>query len=130
MAQLNDETMFFQKNVTPSTKSYAYYTILGDHDYLDNNGKPRSNDENNKVAAKSIITDNKPARYYIKVGTYGKIYNPIGLFSEGKNTKFLSKIGRKEFEFKEVNAKVFDLYINFLTTKNTAWLNNAERELN
>ncbi len=31
---------------------------------------------------------------------------------------------------KEVNAKVFDLYINFLATKNTAWLNNAERELN
>lgn len=130
MAKLNDETMFFQKNITQPTKSYAYYTILGDHDYLDDNGKPRSNDENNKVAAKSVVTDNKPARYYIKIGTYGKIYNPIGLFSEGQNTKFLSKIGRKQFEFKEVNAKVFDLYINFLTTKNIAWLNNAERELN
>jgi hypothetical protein len=130
MADLNQQAMFFQKNAEPSTKIYSYYTILGDHDYVDNDGKPRLNEENIKVAAKSVTTDDKPARYYIKVGTYGKIYNPIGLFSEGKNTKFLSKIGRKEFEFKEVNAKVFDLYVNFLTTKNMAWLNNAERELN
>lgn len=130
MAELNDQTIFFQKNTVPSIKSYCYYTILGDHDYIDNHGKPRVDNETNEVAAKSVVIDNKPARYYIKVGTYGKIYNPIGLFSEGKQTKFLSKIGRKEFEFKEVNAKVFELYVNFLATKNIAWLNNAERELN
>lgn len=130
MAELNDPTIFFQKNSSPSVKSYAYYTILGDHDYIDDNNKPRSQTETNKVAAKSVVIDNNPARYYIKVGTYGKIYNPIGLFSEGKQAKFLSKIGRKEFEFKEVNAKVFELYTNFLATKNIAWLNNAERELN
>jgi hypothetical protein len=82
------------------------------------------------VVAKTSTTDNLPTRYYIKVGTYGKIYNPIGLYSEGQNTKFLSKIGRKQFEFKEVNQRVFDFYINFLSTKNMAWLNNAERELN
>lgn len=127
MAELKNN--FFQQNVEPIEKTYEFYTILGDHDFLDNNGKPRANEENIKVVAKTITTDNKPSRYYIKIGTYGKIYNPIGLYSEGKNTKFLSKIGRKQFEFKEVNNKIFDLYLNFLTTKNIAWLNNAEREL-
>ena len=126
----SEDTQFFQFNVKQPHRDYEYFTILGDHDFLDDNNRPRSKDENNKVVAKTITTEDKPARYYIKVGTYGKIYNPIGLFSEGNNTKFLSKIGRKEFEFKEVNQKVFDLYVNFLSTKNTAWLNNAERELN
>lgn len=129
MAKLKND-LFFQQNTDPPNKLYEYYTILGDHDFLDDNGKPRANEENSKVVAKMVTTDDKPSRYYIKVGTYGKIYNPIGLYSEGKNTKFLSKIGRKQFEFKEVNNKVFDLYLNFLTTKNIAWLNNAERELN
>lgn len=129
MAELKNN-LFFQQNTDPPTKAYAYYTILGDHDFLDEDGKPRANEENTKVVAKTVTTDNKPTRFYIKVGTYGKIYNPIGLYSEGNNTKFLSKIGRKQFEFKEVNNKIFDLYLNFLTTKNTAWLNNAERELN
>jgi len=129
MAKLKPEDLFFQQNTSPSVKVYEYFTVIGDHDFLDDNGRPRSQEENNKVVAKTITTDNKPTRYYIKVGTYGKIYNPIGMFSEGKNNKFLSKIGRKEFEFKEVNQKIFDLYTNFLATKNLAWLNNAEREL-
>ena len=129
MAELKPN-LFFQQNTNTPQKTYEYYTPLGDHDYLDDNNKPRANQENNKVVAKAITTDNKPTRYYVKVGAYGKIYNPIGLFSEGKNTKFLSKIGKNEFEFKEVNLKVFDLYTNFLATRNTAWLNNAERELN
>ena len=130
MAKLTTENTFFQSNTEPPNKIYEYFTILGEHDYLDVNNKPRANEENNKVIAKTLTVDNKPTRYFIKVGTYGKIYNPIGLYSEGQNTKFLSKIGRKQFEFKEVNQKVFELYANFLCTKNIAWLNNAERELN
>lgn len=131
MAELKtNEFMFHQENTPPINRVVNYYTVLGDHEFLDDDGRPRSKTENNVVVAKSVQTDNKPFRYYIKVGTYGKIYNPIGLYSEGQNTKFLSKIGRKQFEFKEVNQKVFDLYVNFLTTKNLAWLNNAERELN
>lgn len=130
MAKLNKDNLFFQENTPQAVKSYEYFTILGDHDYLDGNKRPRATEENNKVVAKTSTTDNRPTRYYIKVGTYGKIYNPIGLYSEGQNTKFLSKIGRKQFEFKEVNQRVFDFYLNFLSTKNMAWLNNAEREIN
>lgn len=105
-----------------------YYTMLGDHDFIDSNNKPQAKSQTHNVVAKSI-TKNGSSKFYIKIGTYGRIFNPMGLFSEGKNEKFIAKIGKKEFEFKEVNQKVFDLYLNFLSTKNMAWLNNAEREL-
>ncbi len=104
------------------------FTLIGQHNFLDADKNPRINSENNKVYAKKVLLDNNQ-KYYIKVGTHGKIYNPIGLFSEGTANKFLSKIGKKAWEFKEVNSKVFDMYVNFLRTKNIAWLNNAEREM-
>jgi len=96
---------------------HKFYTILGEHDFIDSSNKPQSKKESSKVVAK-CISKNGNNKFYIKVGTYGKIFNPIGLFSEGKNEKFIAKIGKKEFEFKEVNQKIFDLYLNFLSTKN------------
>lgn len=114
--------------VSTDTKNLELFTLIGQHKFLDDNKNPRVDLENDKVYAKKVILDSNQ-KYYIKVGTYGKIYNPIGLFSEGTANKFLSKIGKKAWEFKEVNSKVFDMYVNFLRTKNIAWLNNAEREL-
>jgi hypothetical protein len=127
------ENCIFTLNKQKSTEEESdtttnYYTILGDHEFIDKDNRPRSNTESRSVVAKSL-SKNSNNKFYIKIGTYGKIFNPIGLFSEGKNEKFIAKIGKKEFEFKEVNQKVFDLYLNFLSTKNLAWLNNAEREL-
>jgi hypothetical protein len=131
MAKLDSDQsfIFHQKNVEDTKREIEYFTILGDHEFLDRDNKPRAKTESKSVVAKSIQIDSYPKKYYIKVGTHGKIFNPIGLFSEGQNTKFLSKIGRKQWEFKEVNQKVFDMYTNFLSTKNIAWLTNAEREM-
>lgn len=126
---MKDDFVFAQKSVSQTLKVYEYFTMLGDHDFVDDQDRPRAKTENNAVVAKTSTVDNHPTRFFIKVGTYGKIFNPIGMYSEGKNAKFLSKIGRKEFEFKEVNQKIFELYTNFLSTKNLAWLNNAEREM-
>jgi hypothetical protein len=122
-----DIEMFIQDN-TQSKRVVECYTVLGSQEYFDENDRPRIDDEE-KALAKTVSIDDRPPRYYIKVGTYGKVYNPIGLYSEGHSQKFLAKIGRKQFEYKEVNQKIFDMYLNFLTTKNLAWLNNAEREL-
>lgn len=127
------EKCVFQPNIQmdkirqnePETK---FYTLLGDHDFMDENSNPRTNDETKKTLAKKISKNNSE-KFYIKTGAYGRIYNPMGLFSEGKGDKFVAKLGKKEFEFKEVNYKIFEMYINFLSTKNIAWLNNAEREL-
>lgn len=104
------------------------YTLLGCHDFIDNHNKPRLNKDSKFTYAKTV-NKNGIIKFYIKTGTYGRIFNPIGLFSEGKSNKFVAKIGRKEFEFKEVNEKIFDMYTTFLATKNIAWLNNAEREM-
>jgi hypothetical protein len=116
-----DETTIVDKNS-------EYYTILGSHDFIDNNNRPQIKTENKNVMAK-CTTKNNSKKYYVKVGAYGRIFNPMGMFSEGNNEKFVAKTGKKQFEFKEVNQKIFDLYLNFLSTKNLAWLNNAEREM-
>lgn len=122
------EFIFSNKKVEPKDHDIKQYTILGSQDFIDNEGNPVIEASSDKVFAKSIQSDNG-TKYYVKIGTYGKIYNPIGLFSEGRHTRFIAKIGKKEYDFKEVNQKVFSLYVNFLRTKNLAWLNNAEREL-
>lgn len=116
-----------QKNL--ETKEIEFYTLVGKHKFIDEDKNPRLTKDGDNVFAKKIITNNIK-KYYIKVGTYGKVYNPIGLFSEGTANKFLARAGKKAWEFKEVNSKVFDMYIKFLKTKNIAWLNNAEREMN
>lgn len=123
------DNLFTINNKPTPTNHVEYYTIIGQHHFLDNDKNPRVNEVSDKVFAKKNISDTK-IRYYIKVGTYGKIYNPIGLYSEGTENKFLSKIGKRAWEFKEVNNRIFDMYINFLRTKNIAWINNAEREMN
>lgn len=120
--------MFVQNKSVKESRVVECFTILGHHQYLDDLKRPRLDDEN-KSLAKCVSVGDRPPRFYIKVGTYGKIYNPIGLYTEGQSEKFLAKIGRKQFEYKEVNQKVFEMYVSFLTTKNLAWLNNAEREL-
>lgn len=145
MANLTNNFIYHQNKEQNIEKIIAYFTLIDNHDFMDEYDRPRATKEDIHTVAKSVTTLLKsddethvtsqndrtfvPTRFYIKIGLHGKIYNPIGLYSEGKNTKFLSKIGKKEFEYTEVNQKVFDMYINFLKSKNIAWLNNAEREM-
>lgn len=125
---MKPENCIFEPNAAPvptePTLAEQFFTILGSHDYLDDLNRPRTSVENKNTLAKIVNQ-----KCYIKTGLYGKIYNPMGMFSEGKNEKFIAKIGKKAYEFKQVNQKIFDMYVNFLSTKNLAWLNNAEREL-
>lgn len=104
-----------------------FYTIFGKHDWLDDEGFPRVNKEAPDAYAKSI-SGNTKTKFFVKRGRYGKLYNPIGLYSEGTANKQLRHAGKPEWEFREETEKVFDFYIRFLKTKNSAWLNNAERE--
>lgn len=125
---MDDNQFVLNKNRESDSKECVAYTIFGDHDFIDDDQNPRTNDLTNCLAKHTI--SNSKHKYYIKVGAYGKIYNPMGLYSEGTSNKFLAKIGKSAWEFTEVNQKVFDMYVNFLRTKNQAWLNNAEREMN
>jgi len=122
------DNIFKINNLKEETESeYTYYTLLGKHCAVDQSGYPLTDTKEKSMAYTKNINNN--IQYYLKVGLYGKIFNPMGLYSEGKQNKFLSKIGKNEYNFTKVNQKVFDMYLNFLKSKNIAWLNNAEREL-
>jgi hypothetical protein len=125
--KMNEDMFRIKKNIEPDNVDYQYYTVFGSHTDLDDQGNPLCDEKDQSLAY--IKNNNDSKQYYIKIGTYGKIFNPIGLYSEGKQNKFLSKVGKNEYSFTKVNSKVFDMYLNFLRTKNIAWLTNAEREL-
>ena len=121
---------FFIPNQKEQTDSHTeYYTIFGKHDDLDTNANPIVTNNNTKEALAKKVTSGNSTKYYIKIGPHGKIYNPIGLYTENQANKFLARAGKNLWEFRQVNSKVFDLYVSFLRTKNIAWLNNAEREM-
>jgi hypothetical protein len=126
---MNYDFTIKQDNSLDNQKKVELFTIVGKHDYIDSDKNPRLNKETSEVCAKKILSD-KATKFYIKTGLYGKIYDPIGLYTEGTGAKFLAKTGKKAWEFKQVNQKVFEMYVSFLKTKNKAWLTNAERELN
>ena len=115
-------------------KDVEYFTVLGSQEYLDNDKNPRITTDNNKVLAKRIHYYNSEkqivkskTRHLIKVGAHGRIYNPIGLYTEGRANVVNKKIGREEFRMKEVNENTFNLYLSFLRTKNPGHLTLAER---
>ena len=130
-------------------KTTLAFTLAGEHDELtDEYGEPVADDkgfpllydiQNNQTGkitpaeelknayAKVTYTGTK-ARYYVKRSGSGKFYNPIGTYTEGRHTKQLRHAGKAEWEYKEVNNRVFINYLNFLRSRNLAWLLNAERE--
>lgn len=112
------------KKNEPEDTDLKYYTSLGSGDYIDEEGNARQTEQQDNTFAKS-----KSGNFFIKVGPDNRAYNPIGMFSEGQYNKILSRIGKKEFNFKKVNKRVFELYLSFLKTNNLAWLNNTNREL-
>ena len=122
----NFDQFIVDNSKTSKIKELAncYYTAIGGEDYVDDEGNTRQNNEQETTFAKS-----ENGKYFIKVGLDNRAYNPIGMFSEGQYSKLLPKIGKKEFNFKRVNERVFSLYLSFLRTKNLAWLNNTNREL-
>jgi hypothetical protein len=121
-------TIIHQIPETSNNKITYYYTVVGKQDSFDEENNPILNNDGPEVLAKKTVSEIK-TRYFIKIGPYGKIYNPIGLFTEGRSNKFLKRSGKPEWEFREVNSRVFELYSSFLRTKNIAHINLAEREM-
>lgn len=120
----------------PSEEQAAtVYTVIGKEDYIEeDSGLPCLSIEldavqNNPYAHAMKVTGASGCRFFVKQGSYGKLFNPLGLFSEGQESKVSRHTGRLEWELKEVKKKVFDFYVNFLRTKNLSYIHNAEREL-
>lgn len=105
-----------------------FYTITGTEDYKDKGNNPRTLNNNEKVLAKKVYRSDGSAKQYIKININGNIFNPLSLYGD-KTSNFLDSVCKSGSKFREVNQKVFDMYISFLKTKNISWLHNAEREM-
>lgn len=121
-------TSFFNSQPLDSENDSEFYTITGLEEFLDDNNTPRLSKESESAFAKKTIRKNGSIKYTVKLSTNGKLYNPVSMYGQKQETTFLNRVCRSNNKFVEVNQKVFEWYIQFLKTKNTAWLNNAERE--
>lgn len=118
-----------------------YYSLIGDHDFIDDNGHPRIIDgNNNKIVAKtiknkkqrSVVSNNIYESYYIKVNSKLQVYNPIKRLTtivDKPKDNFIDKVCKDEWKFKEVDKIIFDKYINFLSSKEERCIKDIERDL-
>ena len=103
-------------------------TIIKDVFY--NESLEEVDEKDSSVCAKAVVAGDRAKyyKYYLKQERRsGYLYNPKGMYSEASKRRDSS--GQSQWKFRQVNEKVFNMYIKFLETKNEAWLNNAEREL-
>lgn len=119
--------IFSQKQSSKPTQDNQYYTLVGQEDFIDDENNPRLKQDDNRVLAKKTL-QNK-LKYLIKLDNAGKFYNPMSPVSSVKPIKILQTISISDTRFKEVNQTAFNMYLNFLRSKNIAWINNAEREV-
>ena len=66
-------------------------------------------------------------KFYIKYDDKGFMFDPWGLYTEGTENKKLYG-DESTGLLKKVSKKSFSHYLDYLRTRNKAWLHNAERE--
>lgn len=129
--------------IKSDTKESIYYTLIGNEDFLDDNGNPCKNTQDSHVYAKAVKNklpkafqsntfNNETVGYsfYIKTLPNKVLYNPIQLYSiKSSKPSFIDSVCKNNDQFTEVNQTIFEKYIAFLRTKNTQWLTEAQREI-
>lgn len=124
-----DNFIYNQKNTNQTELNNEFYSFIGDEDFLDENNNPRIESETNKkIIAKKIYKSDGRIKFLVKIDNSGRFFNPRSPVSSIKNTKLLQTISLSQDKFKEISSKAFTLYLNFLRSRNEAWLSNAERE--
>lgn len=121
-------THIYNNNNTEQTENVELFTMLGMEDFLDDNQCPQTRIDDKRTYAKKITRNDGTIKYTIKMAPDKKLFNPISPIDKDSNSVFLDKVSRSNDKFRSVNQKTFDWYLKFLSTKNTAWLYNAERE--
>jgi len=129
-------------STNPNQQEDQFYCLMGNEDFIDDNGFPRSYSHTDNTVAK-IVFNKKPkhfidtnkrsyGKYYIKLDPNSKIFNPKKILSsiEEKNSlNFINSVCKKEWAFQEVTPQIFQKYIMFLKTQNLSWLKDAQRDL-
>lgn len=130
---MSDQNFIYQnpkKNPSPSKEqSDTYYTLVGMHDFIDSESNYVVDSNNKNIFAKQIHDSNGSKKFYVRLANNGSIYNPISIYGEEKTNTFLDRVCKDGIKFREVNQKVFNMYLKFLGSKNIAWLHSAEREV-
>lgn len=118
-----------------------YYALKGCEDFLDNEGNPRIRDAQSRHIAAKCIRNKKSKHFqrdmyyysfYIRSTPNNTLYNPIENYSIIQNKRqfdFIDKVCKETWTFKEVTHTTFKKYLEFLKTKQTSWLKDAERDL-
>lgn len=128
MSIFSDNNIFSTKHTTENTE---FYTISGEEDHI-NDGTPMRKNDDDKVYAKKVQRSDSSLKYLIRLDPSAKLFNPLSIYDQTDKrqvTEFLNTVCRTNKRFREVNHKTFELYLKFLSTKNTSWLHNAEREI-
>ena len=129
---MNDFIFQHSKNKTDKI-NVECFTISGHEEFLDKDGNPRIKEtaQQDEIFAKKITRNGGQTRYSIKIDLNNKFVNPMSIYDDKQqnNTGFLDSVCRANNKFVDVNLKVFNMYLNFLKTKNLSWFYNAEREM-
>jgi hypothetical protein len=115
--------------IESNVRSVLSYTITGKEDFRDNFDYPRTEFENNKNTHAKCVHVGNSIRYYIKINHAGRLFNPIGMFDESQRLRESRHAGRPNWTWRQTNEDVFMLYIEFLKSKNSSYLLNAERKI-
>lgn len=116
-----------------------YYTIKEYQDFQDDDGYPRSNNENENTFAKAVRdrpskhlnSTNNFYSFYIKTDPNKKIFDPRRKYSiDPKIPKnFLNSVCKSNLLFTKVTPQIFNEYVNFLKTESNQWLVAAQRAI-
>lgn len=129
MRETDANDFIFQQKVSENVdKLDEFYSMTGDQDYYDDNNNPRLVKDGSKTLAKKLFTEKSRPRYLILMNTDGKLHNPLNITSKQKMTSNFLDRKCREPKFKSVSEKTFNMYVNFLKSKNLSWLYNADRE--
>ena len=85
---------------------------------------------NPKCYAKKVTIESKAGtqeKFYVKYDNKGFMYDPWGLYTEGTEERKLYG-DEPAGSFRKVSNRPFSYYLQYLETRNKAWLHNAERE--
>ena len=111
----------------PTKTNVIFFTLSGKEDLTDEDGYPVLTSNKVDLICAKLNSDGDHHRYFVRRDGDGSFYNPHGLYSEGYMTRTGRRVSKPELDFRTVNKNVFYLYLQFLKTKNEAWLRNAER---
>lgn len=128
------ENFIYQPNTSTYTDhqndngvNKQFFCLKEDSDFIDDNTFGRHKQQKDNTLA-FISTKESKSFYYIKSSNSNQLFNPFSKFDTEKSYSFLDNVVRPTNKFIDVNKTTFDYYLKFIQTKNTLWLNQAERE--